>query len=383
MEELEPRGDAEKDLLKQLAKRGWTVTEARRDGADLDLMVEFEGTRGRVRFRHGAAMAKSQLGPQTRTSPCYVRVDLGDPSGAAEQWALWDHYELFRSTQNGIHWICLPFHEALGASWASVASNAVTNGNIYILDGWPLRLALERAEALSPGRERGARRESIFEVQRKNAGPVQRRGATIFAIVVWGALSLGFYALALNAWSNLVAALILGGLATIFLLPTLIFLHSLLRVPKAPLEGMEAVVGMIRKTGAFDTFELIPVPKRAGLPVVVREGHGLGQGFAPLWLSRMAGTSNSHPLRLEADLCEVKWPSGTIEECRFLPERWLTIDLIGPEAELARLPPGPREARRANRVRWLFTGEELDSGAVEDLLHRTAPTQDASPGSPS
>ncbi len=380
MEHFEPRGDTEEEMLEQLEKRGWTITEVRRDGADLDLMVEFEGTSGRVRFRHGADMAKSQLKPQTKTSPCYVRVDLGDPSGEPEQWARWDSYESSASSGTRINWMCLLFHEAMGATWASVASNVVTDRNSFILISWPLRMALTRAEALSPGRESSARRESIFEVQRKNFGPLQERGRTIFGIVIFGTFCLGFYALALNTWSNLVPTLILGVLGTLFLIPTLVTLRRFLQAPKAPLEGMKAVVGMIRRTGAFETFKLIPVPKRAGLPVVVREGRNLNEGFAPLWLSRVTGKSPSHPIGLEADLCEVKWPSGTIEECRFIPERWLTVDLIGPEAELAKLPTGPREARRADRVRWIFTGEELDSGATEELLCRMEQYSEVAPG---
>lgn len=56
----------------------------------------------------------------------------------------------------------------------------------------------------------------------------------------------------------------------------------------------------------------------------------------------------------------------------FVPDRWLTVDLEGPEAELAKLPRGPREDRRPGVVRWTFTGDELDAGKAAECFHRAA-----------
>ncbi|HPB96906.1 MAG: hypothetical protein BWY17_00675 [Deltaproteobacteria bacterium ADurb.Bin207] len=97
----------------------------------------------------------------------------------------------------------------------------------------------------------------------------------------------------------------------------------------------------------------------------------LDEGTAPLAVSRVKASSSKHGVTLEADLCEIRWPEGVASEIRFLPQRWLLVDLTGSPEELAQLPSHHREERVDDKLRWLLTGEELD-GAFEDLLRATS-----------
>jgi len=102
-------------------------------------------------------------------------------------------------------------------------------------------------------------------------------------------------------------------------------------------------------------------------------------GGAPLTVSRVSATSSSHAVKLEADLCSVAWPEGASPSACLVPDRWLTVELSGSGSDLAKLPPGPREERRGDVVRWTFTGEEIDAGDVEShfLTVATALSSDA------
>ena len=105
----------------------------------------------------------------------------------------------------------------------------------------------------------------------------------------------------------------------------------------------------------------------------------LGEAQAPLSVSPLTATSSSHAVKLEAELCRVAWPEGTQSQMCLVPDRWLTVDLSGAGSDLAKLPPGPREERRGDVVRWTFTGEEIDAGDVEShfLTVATALSSDA------
>lgn len=370
MNDIEPRGDTEKYVMERLASGGWTITAAQRDGADLDILVDFKGVRGRVRLRHGSNRAKAKLKPTDETSPCFVRIDLGEPSGEPEQWALWDRYKVGRGKKYLPPWYCVVVHEAIGEQWVSVAGNTVLprGGSSIALSAETL---IARAEALCPGRDTAARREAIFEVQRRNFGPQRDRRKKIVIGIVFTVIPSGLFTWALSSSLSLAHLLALGFIFALFAVPGLIVLiANLVNIPKKPLEGSRELVERIRGTGAFPVLKLSRAQHREGLPVIIHEGRNLSKGAAPLWISRISGRSRSHPIRLEADLCAVKWPSGTHEDCRLLPDRWLLVDLAGPEAEMSWLPAGPHETRRAEHIRWLFTGEELDQGLVDELFGR-------------
>lgn len=66
------------------------------------------------------------------------------------------------------------------------------------------------------------------------------------------------------------------------------------------------------------------------------------------------------------------WPEGVLKEARFVPDRWLTVDLEGQDADLAKLPKGPREVRRLGLVRWTFRGDEFDAGDAAACFQRVA-----------
>jgi hypothetical protein len=137
---------------------------------------------------------------------------------------------------------------------------------------------------------------------------------------------------------------------------------------------MDAIAQALRDTRAFSEVTMPAHMERTGLPLVVQVDGRLDEAKAPLCVSPLTATSSSHAVKLEAELCRVSWPEGASPDACLVPDRWLTCELSGAGADLTRLPPGPREERRRDVVRWTFTGEEIDSGAVQShfLLVATA-----------
>lgn len=121
----------------------------------------------------------------------------------------------------------------------------------------------------------------------------------------------------------------------------------------------------------FDTVKVTPKKVRLGLPVVVQTNRFISEGSAPFAISRIAASSSKHGISLDADLCVISFPESTNPEARFLPDRWLTADVKGPPDELAKLPQHHRSDRIEGGLRWLFSGDELES-TLEDLLRNAA-----------
>lgn len=358
-------------MVALLEKRGWRIVDSTRRGVDLDIDVEFEGQAGRVLFRSDIEAPMSLSAPKPQ--PCFVRIDLGEPVFPPERWALWDHYE-FWSSKHMPKYVATVVHEAMGDSFASVAGNAVSPGKKpkWSLHDMTFEIVVEHAEALSPGRDEAARRGRILAFARQNFGRQTKKLSPLLIV----ALLVNFVVVPITyVWSQggAMAALgaapyLLGIVLAILAIFGIVALVRRSRAPKGPVEGMQAVADRLRAAGGFRQTALTRAKKRDGLPVVRRQDGILGWEGAPLWLSRLSATSSSPPLRLEADLCQVRWPEGTIEECRIVPDRWLLLEVTGSDEDLARLPSGMREDRSKGKVRWVFTGEEMDAGRAEGLF---------------
>jgi hypothetical protein len=373
----EARGALENVVLTKLQERGWTVTEASRRGIDLDLKVERHGTPGAVRFRN-AFEVSGRDAASAESNPTWFRVDLGTPAGEPERWAVWDRYS-FPSGRSAPRYRALVVHEAIGDGWASVSGCSVAPGTIWRERVEAVDLVLSRAEALAPHQAQAARRERIFEMQRQNFGAQTPRGRQVVIAAVLLGVAFLIAAAGADAWPSatdvprFVAMLLVCGLPVVVLaLVALVMLAGLARRGRGPLEGMDVIREALRCAGAFGRPSLSARKERDGLPVVFRSGFDLRAGAAPLSVSRLGARSSSVGLILEADLCSLSWPEGVAPEARFVPDRWLTVDLRGAEAVLAKLPPGPREERRPGLLRWTFTGPEIDAGHVADHLRAVA-----------
>jgi len=189
MEPVEARGLIEQLAVSSLEQRGWTVIAAKRDTLDLDLSVAFDGTPGRILFRNGFTVEKG-VAQVAEPAPCFVRVDLGEPSGEPERWALWDRYS-FPGSREAPRYVALVIHEAIGKGWCSVAGNSVGPKVMWYDATKALDTILARAEALCPGRDERDRREIIFEDQRENRGEQEERGKAVLGAVVFIVISLG------------------------------------------------------------------------------------------------------------------------------------------------------------------------------------------------
>lgn len=369
---VETRCWQEQSMVALLEKRGWRIVDSTRRGVDLDLDVEFEGQAGRVLFRSDFEAPKGISAPDPL--PCFVRIDLGVPAVPPERWALWDRYQ-FYSGKHMPRYVATVVHEAIGDSFVSVAGNAVSSKRNSQWSSYDatFEILLKHAEALSPGRDVAARRGHIFALARQNFGRQTKKFqpwiilallanfVVVPIIYVWGR---GGAMAALEA-----APYLLGIVLFILAIFGLVALVRRARQPKGPVEGMPAVADWLRAAGGFQHLELTRAKKRDGLPVVCRQDGYLARGGAPLWVSRLIATSSSPQLRLEADLCRVRWPEGTIEECRIVPDRWLLVEVAGADEDLALLPSGIREDRYEGKVRWVLTGEEIDTGRAADLFH--------------
>jgi hypothetical protein len=273
----------------------------------------------------------------------------------------------------------------MGADWASVTGNAMTNRGDT---GWGvhstyLTLA-EHAEALRPTLDDASRRDHLHARARLHFGRQWKK----FQPWILALLAVNFLVVPLiyvggqgGFWEALAALpYLLGVMLLILGIFGLVELVRRSRQPKAPVEGMEAVAASLRDAGVFESVTLARATKREGLPIVRRDAGFLARARAPLVASRLEASSKAQVITLDAELCKVEWPEGTIEECRSLPDRWLTIDALGPPADLAKLPPGPREDRHSDSIRWLLTGEEIEGGAAAELFRAIATSMTSTSG---
>lgn len=376
MGNITTRGRVEEIAVSTLEERGWTIMRGDRQGLDLDLSVRFEGTEGKVLFRNALSAPKG-MEESAETDPCFVRIELGEPTGEPTRWSLWDSYE-FKGSKESPKYIATIVHEAIGDGWTIVAGGDVEPGRSWYDVHRTLKRIISRAECLAPNHEETDRRRELWKTQRHNFSAQEKK----IHPLLWGFLFFMFCGPSLlvsSSWlegievtEQLIGATVV---ATLLLLGFIGIVTATLirraRRPREPVDGMDAVVETFRATGMFDTFELTAAKVRDGLPVVV-QGSYLDEGRAPLTLSRVTATSSKHNVTLDADLCLVRWPDRIASEARFLPDRWLTMDLTGPPEELAKIPSFHRSDQWEDQVRWLFSGRDLDD-LFEDLL-RTAAT---------
>jgi hypothetical protein len=373
MGNLKTRGRLEELAVSKLAAHGWTIVGGDRRGLDLNLFVQFEGISGKVSFRNALDLPQG-LAENADSDPCSVWIELGEPIGEPTRWSLWDEYD-FRDQIKSQRFIATIVHEAIGKGWAKVAGGDVEPGQTWRSPSNTLETIISRAECLAPSRDEADRRREIWRTQRHNFDAQHKK----LNPVTYGVLFFIFLALPVGLFftewlrRGEVTTALIGGtvLCSVFLLIFVIHLFVLLirhvRRPRDPAAGMDAVVNALRVSGAFDAFDSMASKTRHGLPVVVRSQDHLDKGEAPLTVSRVHASSSKHGVTLEADLCEIRWPEGVAPEIRFLPQRWLLVELIGSPEELAQIPSYHRSDRLEDQIRWLFTGEELD-GAFENLL---------------
>jgi len=365
-----------------LRNRGWEVVDARRAGIDVDLEVVLHGTPGKVRFRNAFEPTPGVAASQP--APIFLRVDLGEPRDAPTRWAVWDRY-IFPGGKEAPAYVATVIHEAIGDGWASVAGCSLApNGPWY--DHRDIATIFARAESLAPSQDEVSRHEQILANHRRNFSAQRERGRHLVGTIalLTGAAALWAMVVhvatrsASSAMAHGVALSVLGLPALVLSIVGVVMLVRHVLAPRKPLPGVQSVVDLLRSSGAFDAFKTTPRKCRDGLPVPARPEGYVQDGAAPLSVSRLSASSSTHGIKLDADLCELAWPDGVLAEAQFVPDRWLTVDLEGPEAELAKLPRGPREDRRPGVVRWTFTGDELDAGKAAECFHRAAATWSAS-----
>lgn len=374
-ETITPQTPFEESALAQLEQRGWTVTGGERRGHDLDIFVRFEGVEGKLACRWGALEG---FNPFWEPDHCSFRLELGKPAGPPSRWARWDVY----SFPKGHKYVVTIGHEAIGDGWTQVAGTITSDKRTYRVYNTTIENILVRAEDLAPSRDEATRRHEIYLMQRSNFGPQREKlGAVGFFI-----LFLFFFVIP-TAWNTVflldevvddfekLVGLAVGSVGHLIgLIIVLVYLVRYLRREKKPLEGMSAVVEALRGAGLFESFDLTPAKHRHGLPVAVGQGESCVEGSAPMSVSRVTSTSPGHGLTLEADLCQVTWPEGVDLEVRFLPDRWITVDLKGADDILGKLPEAPRVDRGKDRIRWHFTGEEFDDGTFQRCFQSLATT---------
>ncbi len=112
MGDIQTRSRLEEIVLSKLEERGWTVHGGERNGLDLDIDVSFDGTRGRVLMRNAISVLKG-MEQSSESDPKFIRIDLGDPQGAPDRWALWDRYE-FPGGKDSPPYYATVVHEAYG-----------------------------------------------------------------------------------------------------------------------------------------------------------------------------------------------------------------------------------------------------------------------------
>ncbi|MCA9620235.1 MAG: hypothetical protein KC731_14535 [Myxococcales bacterium] len=365
----------ERMVLEALETRGWTVSETKRDGEDVEAPVAFRGDVGRVRFVHdGQSREEPWSGP---CSVGFVRLDLGEPDDAPDHYGVTvEELPSADPEQSRPRFVT---QVAIGPGWASVGAGVVGADE---RDLWEMsvRRLVAQIELLRPGREADARRGDLEAILHRGAAPPRLWSKRRALVVVVGALvaAIGWW---FGAWPMELLG-ILGAAGTL--------VHGGLLVVadradqrihrRRHRERWGPVAGALLGGGPFDASKdlpgraeevLLPIVGEApeSDPMIWRGPDSTSRRRA--WTSatasmRAQASSKAHELVAEVELAWVDWETtspfhlSTLDVCRILPTRSLVVSLFGPEQVLGGLPAGPRETRGADGVRWVFVDAELE-----------------------
>jgi len=132
--------------------------------------------------------------------------------------------------------------------------------------------------------------------------------------------------------------------------------------------GCHSLLRKLRACDAFD--ELEPVKAVIPLkPVVIMEaGSDRFLGTAEFRAGLLGARSKEHDIHLKISLQSLHSPEHILPTCSIVPSSWAAMEVTAPAEILARLPSLGREERGNDRFLWLLSHEDIENGAVEELL---------------
>lgn len=369
MSRIPTKSAVERLLLDALAARGWAVIGAERRGEDLELRVQCSGDPGRLLFVHEPREETAEL----FSAVGFLRIDLGEPTGDLDLWCVTEDEFPTADPDEGRR--RLASQVALGPTWTSIGSGVLGTPELEIWRMFAGALLI-RAERLRPGRPAEQRQEYL-------EGLVSELPALKpFSSTRWGAIAAGGVVMALIGFGLGSGAVATMGwiVAAVGLVVTALVVGANRLINRRFRGHWEGVEEALRTDDAFSRFKpTASSDAQVLVPVVGLDGESRPKASRSE-LRRLRGTARSqrHRVRAEIELTWIDWEIdwlghlSTVDECRILPDRWITVMLVGPEPELDQLPPGPRQKRSSGAVRWTFTGDELDRGVAGRQFATTA-----------
>ncbi len=378
MVDVDVKGDLEQLVSDTLQERFWTVTSERRRGLDLDLDVSFQGQDGQILLRNPHGMP--ERGAALHTDPYVLRIDLGEPSGPAEQWQLWEQ-DVTVSVQNSSITYTFSYQAAIAMNWSTVIASVADSVSKR---GWSKSDVFYHAENLRPSRDEKERRQHLTACSVAPAEP-KRTVEKAFAIVLVFALSVIIVSVIISQFlsdrSPQGVVAIIGALALLVVLAVQLLRSSRQKAARC-LDGWQDVADSLRSAGLFDRVTKHPAAQLLKIPVVHTAPFGPDSAYAPVMTQRFEASCSHHGLTGDIVIYRVQWPDKTHASCRAIPTRWMTVNLHGTAQELKALSVGPREERVSRSVNWTLTGEQVDSGQLVELFENAARQLRTAAGSP-
>ncbi len=353
-------------LLRELEQRGAIRGDSSAKGGDIALEADLYG---RPAVFNALSSNVSVMGGRAFPSePTFFRLDLGSPARAPTRWAVWTVSRT--GTYGGQDWsgeLLVQAAEGLGSLSIAVhryVSEVPTHAAVELLFEVLDELDTEsgRAETSSSRRfdsgqaltgfSKGKKRDKGLRLLAGSAlGFSMTSLATGVVLSILGMPELGF----------IVAA---GGSTSA--LPYLLASSSRRRDPGRALDA--TLMDTLRTSKIFDDVAVTGEGAVVTVPAIT-DGEAGRQGIAgALKSSLIEASSKKRPLEVRLGRWIFLWPPSTLPICQLLPSSWVVCELRNDEAALIQAPDWERQERSDDALRWLFTGEEISGGALDDLL---------------
>lgn len=360
----------ERELIAMLRARRWSIGRVTREAQNLILTVAFEDQEGSVRVLYATQ-------PED-PCPAFVRFELGQAGPTPTTWSAWevigsrvdeddDESDLrFREVCQG----------AFGPGWCVVGLGIWPAPTP---EAWPLALnrVIPRVERLSPSRDDQSRHAVFDDFPHAMQRVYRERRAERWALVVM--IVLAFAAILGTVFAVQAGSLELAGLALMALM-WIVGLTALVAVVKQRdrrerVGAWDSAIAMLQSAGVFDQIERGASVELLGIPVLGEVDDGRALGWWPMRQEVVKAASSRHPLRAEVVVARVDFPKNTLELCRIVPDAFVSIGFIGPQASLSSLPPWPRTKRKRGRLYYIFTSKEVESGKMPAWLTKAITPQ--------
>ena len=347
-------------MIEALQERAWTIGKQHEHGNDLEIELEYKGAKGRLWIFAEPWQVLS------------YRVDLGEPTDQLDGCAVWERDESHSKNDKAP----LPMQAAFAPGWTAVTiahpprllmSRRVTC--IFDLVG-RLHFA-ESAEA----------RRQYLRTYCQGFRSKQQLITTIVVGLFFLAVAVAASYSVIEKAASLERALLAIGLicVPISLFGVILVVISVIRwgwtKPRASFPALEELRRFAESSGSFEGVKPKPPRVQTMLPYPPPEPMQ-SKVKVPVVQATLTAKGREKGSCLVAEAFAVEWPEKRREECHVVPDKWLTLELVGFPERVASVPVDVPRDVLPERIRLYFFGPAVER-AAETLGRLIAPEREA------